>query len=398
MKKESWNIKMKLTIDAKSFVDAVGWATKSYDAKNDRAYVLLSVDADGKGFLSHAGLGSYMKCDFTVVSVDFSNDKSDSAQFALEGKYLQRLAAAISTKGEIRLTKDLNSSKTSLEMKTSTGRFTIPMTNSRIAADPEVSSIGTVDDNEFFDSLRRIGKLCDPANVGQTNFIGSVDIGFDFDKGLVKLFATDRYAMAEMVMDFSGDEGVEMGHLLIPHASAMLVPPTKGLNMSINLITDQDGRFGYSFPDGRVALFTLTAADVFKNVEVMKTKQRELVEHSITVPTGELTDAIRAVSSLDWDSNDIFLTIDSENGLIVSDRNNTNKLSVSNIDLNYDGDEAHRDSFVRAVINEAFSPISTPYVKLKWSSQGGVFLFVPVTDDGDEVETVFVMAVVSNKQ
>ena len=399
---------MKAIFDAKSFVEAVNWATKSYDSKNDKAHVALFVDGDGTAYLSHSNLNSYMKSEINVVSVDFTGDKVDEASFAMEGKYVQRLASAISTTGQIAFSKKLSDAKTSLAVKTSAGNFTVPLLDSKIPDAPETVSLGEVDDKEFFDSMIRIAKLCDPANAGSNTFIGAVDLGFDTKNETVSLFATDRYAMGEVVLGFSPDEDDDeetesfiKDHILLPHASAVLVQPTKGVDSSITLIGEEGNsgnlRFGYSFPDGRVALFSLMNAERFEFLDNMKKKVSESVENSISVPTSELAGAIRVISSLAWEEDDVYFTI-SKDGLVVSDGNNTNKVNVAHTEIDYDLDEEYRARFVRSVINEAFSPISTGTVKLKWGSSSTAFVLAPVTDDGQELETVFVMAVLGRNR
>lgn len=395
---------MKLVIDTKSFINAVAWATRSYDSKDDRAYATLHVDADGNGSISHTNFSSYMKSEFTVVSVDFTGDTETEVSFAVDGQYIQRLAGAIPAKGELTISKKLSSSRTSLDVKSDFGKFTIPMLDANVGEEPKTVVIGEVDDNEFFDAMLRISKICDAANTGNASFVSSVDLGFDAENNSVRLFATDRYAMAEVVLGFTPDSNIDdetlesyiNNHVLLPHSSAVLVPPTKGLNTSITLIgeTSPNGslRFGYSFPDGRIALFSLMNAPNFTRLETMKTQTKRLIEHSITVPVADLKNAIGTVSKLVREDDDVYLTV-SEDGLVVSDRYDTNKLNVEHVDMDYDLEEPYRARFVRPVINEAFSPISTPSVKLEWGSTSGSFVFTPIAEDGSIVETVFVMAV-----
>lgn len=396
---------MKITIDSKSFVDAVMWVTKSYDAKDDRAYVGFFINADGEGVLSHANNNSYMKSNYTVVSVDFEGDDVTEASFALEGIYLKNLASAIgSTSTDFTISKKLKKERTSLEVKTGVGRFTIPLLDYRVAKAPEYVEIGEVDDNEFFDSLTRIAKLCDSDNSGSSSFIGSVDLGFDVENESLKMFATDRYAMGEIALGFSPSnneddtvEEITSKHILLPSSSANLIPATKGVNTSITLITENGGdgtmRFGYSFPDSRVALFSLVNAATFSHIEAMKSKALKEVEHSITVPTTALKNTIRTISSLSPSEDDVYFTIDGD-GLVVTDSSKSNSLEVEHSELDYDKiDEEYRARFVRAVINEAFSPISTSSVKLKWGANSMAFVLEPITEDGATVDNVFVMAV-----
>lgn len=397
---------MKLTINTKSFTDAVSWVTKSYDSKNDKAYITLSINEDAQGSLSHMNPTSYMKSDFSVISVDFDDDEDTDVQLAVDGKYLDRLAKSLNGTKEITITNKINSKKTSLDVKSSLGKFTIPLVDTKISSAPEIVEIGEVDDNEFFDSLLRIAKLCDPANSGASLFLGSVDLGFDKDNDKVKMFATDRFAMGEITLDFSpvDDDNETMQaltdkHILLPYNSAILVPPTKGINTSITLIGEESSqgnsalKFGYSFPDGRIALFSLVNFQTFSQVEQMKKKALDTVEHSIIVETSALTNAIKVVSNLAWDEENIYLNISKKNGLIVSDVNNTNSLKVEHSHIDYDSKDDYRAKFLRLTINEAFSPVSTSKVALKWGPKSNAFIFEPITDDDEALDNIFVMAV-----
>ena len=399
---------MKVVIDAKSFFEAVAWVTKSYDVRDDRAYVGLFLDESGSAHLSHANLGSYMKSEFTVVSADFSGDADSSVAFAVDGRYLQKLASALSSGDAITLSKKLSSERTSLDVATKSGKFAIPLFSSKIPAAPKVIPIGEVDDSDFFDSMQRVAKLCDPANTGSNSFFGAVDLGFDAENNTLKMFATDRYAMGEIVVDFSPESDGSSSetlkrftdeHILLPHASAVMVPPTKGVNTSITLVGEDvdngDARFGYCFPDGRLALFSLLSADKFTMIDALKKKANNSIEQSITVATSDLAKAIQSVSGLAWDDDDIFLNI-SKDGLAVTDSSSQNKLIVEYSEIDYTLEDERRVRFIRPVINKAFSPVHTTTVRLKWGPSSSAMLFVPVELNGDEVDTVFSLAVIGN--
>ena len=399
---------MKLRVDTKSFVDAVAWVTKNYDSKDDRAYVALSIDENGAGDLSHANPTSYMKSNYNVLEVNFDGDDVNEAKFAVDGKFLKTLAKAVAqSTGDVVISKNMNTAKTALEVKTSSGKFTLPLLDSVIGKSPKVVEIGEVDDNEFFDMLLRISKLCDTNTAGSSMFTGAVDFGFNKDNNSVKLFATDRFALGEVVLDFSANEEnsdddtvvhLIENHALLPYNNAVLVPPSKGVSTAVSLIAESSKngakRLGYSFPDGRVALFSLLDATPFPGVDAMKSKAMKSVEYSITVSKAELINAINLVSSLTWDEDHIYLNI-SEDGLVVSDTNKSNSLSVDHSDLNYTGDDTYQAKFLRATINESFSPIGTNDVRLKWGTNSSAFVFEPVTEDGKSVENVFVMSVLA---
>lgn len=399
---------MKLRVDTKSFVDAVAWVTKNYDAKDDRAYVALSIDENGNGYFSHTNPTSYMKSNFTVLEVDFNGDDVDEAQFAVDGKFLRTLAKAVgSSAGDVVISKKLKTAKTALEVKTSSGKFTLPLFDSVVAKAPKVVEIGEVDDSEFFDMLLRISKLCDTNTSGSSMFTGAVDFGFSKDDSTVKLFATDRFALGEVILEFTANEEtaeddtvvkIMENHALLPYSNAVLVPPSKGVSTSVSIIAEASKsgamRLGYSFPDGRVALFSLLDAAPFPTVAKMKEKALESVEYNIVLPKTDLINAINVVSSLTWDEDHIYLNI-SDKGLVVSNSTDSNSLSVEHLDLDYTESENYRAKFLRATINESFSPIMTNNVRLKWGAKSNAFVFEPVTEDGESVDNVFVMSVLA---
>lgn len=394
---------MKIDVDAKSFVDAVQWVTKDYDKKDEKSYVRFFVDDDGVGYLSHNNLTSYMKSFMRVNAVDFSDDDVNFVDLALDGLFLQKLANAIgSSKDSITMSKILKDKKSNVEVKTSAGKFTVPMFDTVVGKDPVPVELGQVDDNDFFSSLLNLAKLCDPMNAGTQVFVGAIDVKLNTESKKVVLRATDRYALGEIILDFepseNDDDTVDSltdNSFLLPHASAVLVPPTKGISSSATLIgDDNDGRlrFGYSFADGRVALFSLTGSSTFPNTDNMKKKAFDTVDYQITVKKSDLVKAIKVVSSLSWDDDSIYFTISSD-GLKISDVNNNNILHVEHSDIVYDAEEDYHVKFHQLVINEAFHPIPTTNIVLKWGKNSNAFILGAVTEDGKTMDNIFVTAV-----
>jgi DNA polymerase III sliding clamp (beta) subunit (PCNA family) len=387
---------MKLTVDAKNFVESISWVTKNYDSKDDKAYVALVVSEDGESYLSHANQTSYIKGRLPLVSVDFTGDSENEAGLALEGKFLQRLASALGTAtGTVELSKSLNKPKTSLDVKSSHGKFTIPLVDSTIAPAPEMTNLGEVDDNEYFDSIQRLAKLCDAVNAGYLPVLGTVDLKLDAEEGKLSMMATDRYALGEIVVDFTPDAAAseileDLSNLLLPHENAQLVSPSKGLSTSITLVYEEEGKkFGYSFADGRVALFSLSNTSPLAYSDLKKAASSK-TKSSMTVSTNDLKKAIGIVSSLAWEEDSVWLDISEDGTLVVSDSNQTNTLAVDS--ENAVTDSALRVKFIRPVINEAFSPVSTGKMNLKWADASNAFILEPVLDDGSAVENVFVLA------
>jgi hypothetical protein len=209
------------------------------------------------------------------------------------------------------------------------------------------------------------------------------------------MMATDRYALGEIIVDFTPDAAAgdileDLSNPLLPHENAQLVSPSKGLSTSITLVYEEEGKkFGYSFADGRVALFSLSNTSPLAYSDLKKAASSK-TKSSMTVSTNDLKKAIGIVSSHAWEEDSVWLDISKDGGLVVSDSNQTNTLAVDS--ENAVTESALRVKFIRPVINEAFSPVSTGKMNLKWADASNAFILEPVLDDGSAVENVFILA------
>lgn len=400
---------MELDFNVKSFVDAVSWVTKSYDSKESRSYVKLYVNEEGLAFLSHSNANSYMKRDVALNSVSFEGDDVTEASFAIDGAFLKSFANAIAKSESLLISKDLSSVKTSLNVKTTIGKFTISLLDSKMTSEPTIVEIGEVDDNEFFDTLTRVSRVCDSEGDTMGSFLSSVDVGFDSEENNITVFATNRRIFTKALLSFTANTELDESakeivesHILLPSVSASIIPATKGLNSSVTLVcedSDNDAiRFGYSFPDSRVALFTLSGATPLKSVAVFD-KQIENVDNSMIVDTGEFRSAIRTISSLVPNEDKIYFSF-TKNGLYVTDSSKSNSIHVTHDVSEYEGEFrllANRDE-----INIAFNPISTGSMKLVWSgaddegrSTAKILGFIPVTEDGVASKNAYTLAALS---
>jgi hypothetical protein len=388
---------MKLVLDSKSFIEAISWASKNYDSKDTTAYIAMKVTKNGTGYLFHSNAMSYLKSPFTVNSIAFdSGEDSDSGlTLALAGDYLQALATALkSNPGVITISKDLTNKNSPLDVKTSNGKFKVPILDVRIATEPSIIELGEVDDREYFDSLQRLSKLCDPANAGFMPALGSVDIKLDNENKSVTMMATDRYALGEISLDLHPHSALQEYienrdgvHLLLPFETATLISPSKGLTSSTTLVHEPKGdKFGYLFSDSRVAVFSLKDAEPIAYLRLKENATSDL-SREMTLSTDDFKKALQTVSSLAWEENEIYLSL-SEDGLVVHDVHRNNEIAVDAEDVNVD--ETRSSPFIRSVIMEAFAPISTSKVILSWGDESRTYVLTPLLDDGTKLESTFV--------
>lgn len=387
---------MKLTLETNNFVDAVMWATKSFDAKDEKSYVVLSVDEDGVGKLIHVNQSSYMSAPLSIETSDFSNDNESSALIALDGNFLQRLAGSISKfGGDIVLSKSLDKKNQPLSAKVGTSKFTIPVLRLVPDDEPELTKVGDVNDQEFFDTLQRLAKLCSPASADSGLATRSVALNLD-EENIIGM-ATDSYSLGEITIDYTPTkkkDKLEFNIVLIPSNVATMITPSKDSSAMVDLVYDKSSKkFGYRFADNRLALFSLDQASPII-YEELKANVQSSVEHSVTIDSRELRNAIGTISSLAWDEVDVKIQIDGENNIIrVTDENENNKIELNAHSMDFD--EIDDITFMRMTINQAFSPISTELLRLSFSNSESACILEPILDDGSVDENVFALAIPS---
>ena len=91
-------------------------------------------------------------------------------------------------------------------------------------------------------------------------------------------------------------------------------------------------------------------------------------------------------SSLTWDDKYIFLDI-TEDGLEVRDESGANRKSVV---IEPENVTEFSSKFSKVIIDEAFYPVTTAFVRLQWS-ESNTFVFTPVTEDREPMDNAFVL-------
>lgn len=394
---------MKTTIETSSFTEAVAWATKNYDAKDDRAHVGFVMNADGSGYLVHLSETAYRKAPLRAVSVEMEDGK-DSIALSLDGKYLQRLSSALGRNlGELEITASGDSVK-SLNITSTFGDFTVPVYTYPLAKLPEVVTLGEVSETEFLDGMQRIAKLSDGDTSGSMPVLTAIDVRFHPEDKKVTMMGTDRFALGEMEFDYApstdtkADEILvvndgESRSFLVPANIAATVAPEKGSSNNVAFVFDVDSeKVGYEFPDGRVALFSLIAGKPFKYAGMLDTS-KESVEHSLIVNLNELKKAVGAVSSLAWDETHIWLKIqEGGKSITVADDHSKNTVETQ-IDV-LETDEDLNVNFHRTTLGKAFNALSSAQIQFSWggTSERRHIIVQPVIADGavDESATILV--------
>lgn len=381
---------MKITTDSQKLIDAINWASKTTGANDDT--VVLEVTDEGEASLSHMGSDSYMRAPLALsIAAD-----GDAVRVPLDGTHLNRVTSGLKLiPGDVELNVTGEGTSrtltiTSLHHKST--RFRVQAYSSRPAAAPTFIKLGEISDAEYFESLKGIHNAAAHEEEANTAALRSIDLSFSDDK--LVMMATNRWALAEITLDFTKDAEVDddliSEHFLLPRDVAASITPTKDATEQVEVVYDESTKkFGYRFSDGRIALFGLNDGTPIP-YERTKTDAAKDVDREATVELNDLKAKIRTISSFPESDGTVHWSLTTDL-FEIHDKSHENSMQIdANIDL-ADDDSASL-IFIQAVLDVAIGVIRTQRVKLKWSANQSHILVVPVLDDGSDSTRVFSFA------
>ena len=400
---------MKLTIDPSDLADAVAWSIQNYDAKDTQSYVALTVEREnGSASLTHVNQVSHMRAPLTISGLEFDEgEDEDSYSVPLDGPYLKNLAGVVKRMGisELSLSKKLSKKNDPLRVKGSRQSFTVPVLMVETKVTPGLTVLGETNNLELFNALQRLAKLCTLASADSGAATGAVAIKFGEDK--LTLMGTDSYSLGEVILDYEprskalkefSSKAANGSVVLVPRSAAMTVKSSKNATDSVELVYDAKGKkFGYSFDDGRIALFSLDQSTP-TIYEALKQSVVDASDASVDLDLQEFTRAIEAIASLNPEDVDVSVKIEGskkKKKFTVSDSRKSNV-----IDLEVDGMDFNGEvelSFFRDVISKSLVPVAGSSIRLFFSSEGPQMVVLrKIREEDSKIDSsIFSLAIIA---
>jgi len=400
---------MKLTIDPTDLADAVAWSIQNYDAKDTQSYVALTVDRDsGSASLTHVNQVSYMRAPLPIAGLEFDEGEDETSySIPLDGPYLKNLAGVVKRMGisELTITKKLTKKNDPLKVKGSRQNFTVPVLIVETKGSPQLTVLGETNDGELFNSLQRLAKLCTLASADAGAATGAVAVKFGETK--LTLMGTDSYSLGEIILDYDprakelkqfSEKAANGSIVLVPRSAAMTVKPSKTASDTVELVYDPKGKkFGYSFDDGRIALFSLDQSTP-TIYEALKKNVVDTSDASVDLDLQEFTRAIEAIASLSPEDMDVNVKIEGtkkKKKFTVSDSKKSNVIDLEIDGMSFSGDVEL--SFFRDVISKSLVPVASSTVRMFFSSEGPQMVVLrKVREEDSKIdESVFSLAIIA---
>lgn len=400
---------MKLTIDPSDLADAVAWSIQNYDAKDTQSYVALTVEREnGSASLTHVNQVSHMRAPLTISGLEFDEgEDEDSYSIPLDGPYLKNLAGVVKRMGinELSLSKKLGKKNDPLKVKGSRQSFTVPVLMVETKATPGLTVLGETNNLELFNALQRLAKLCTLASADSGAATGAVAIKFGDDK--LTLMGTDSYSLGEVILDYEprakalkefSSKAANGSVVLVPRSAAMTVKASKNATDTVELVYDSKGKkFGYSFDDGRIALFSLDQSTP-TIYEALKQSVVDASDASVDLDLQEFTRAIEAIASLNPEDVDVSVKIEGskkKKKFTVSDGRKSNVIDLEVDGMDFSGEVEL--SFFRDVISKSLVPVAGSSIRLFFASEGPQMVVLrKIREEDSKIDSsVFSLAIIA---
>lgn len=376
---------MKILLNAIDFANAVKWATKQMDSRDDTAFVGLVVK-DGEGYLYHENHASYFNAPIQISSVSYSKDEDNEgkAEIALSGRHLQKVASIVGRNDDS--CEIVIDAENKVELVCGENTFTLPVVERVLSEIPTVEEIGMVPEYELFTTAKSLGAICDMSAPGSLPMVENVTLTFypDDDSPHMVLKSTDRFAMGEISLKYTpSKDGVfdtfknvlkseqeDAYNLFMPQSFATAFTPGKDPEILSMVFQDENSRFGYQFSDGRIALHSMTSISVPWETKDQKDRALKADRQFLYLDTKAITRAIQDIKTLSGQSEAISISHDKkDNGHVtVSDYMDRNSINVPLLDSRFTKGYEGKVwiPILPDVLVKSLSPVSTEEVELSF--------------------------------
>lgn len=371
---------MKFKVNSSDLVSMLKIATKGHDSRDDSSFIYMKVN-EGKLHVISRCQSAYFSGSVAVSNVELADDEPNV--YYVDGEVLKKLTG-IFPSAPIMIEFDVNKDSRVFVAKYTGSKFKLPIiSDMNEIAQPSISPLGMVQATEFMSMLNSLLKIVDSDPSAQEHPSSCLHLTFSSDK--MMSMATDRFTIAELTKEFSGDKNLNGEEVvLMKHPQASLL--SKAANPAEVLrLAYSDEYFGYVDGSGNLALVGRTDLDPLQYEQIKSLAGND--QHVVMECSG-LKDALSTISKLSFANNSIIMYLDAEEKSCKLSSVAGDVITVPISDLNID--ESVSVGFTRSVLQESLIPIGTDNVRMEWPTDGSsIYRLVPV-DNGVDEEDVFV--------
>ncbi len=372
---------MKFKVNSAELVSVLKVVTKGFDSRDDSSFVYIKLEGDKLNIVSRCQ-SAYFSGSVPVTNVEV--DEAEAKVYYVDGDVLKRLSGIFPTV-PINLDFEVNKDSRVFVVEYTGNKFKLQIvSDTQEVPKPKTTQLGMVQASEFMTVLNSLLKIVDNNPDAQEHPSSCLHLVFTKDK--MKSMATDRFAIAELTKDFSGDATLEDEELfLVKHPQASLLSKTSGPAEVLQLVFSKE-YFGYIDGSGNLALVGRTDLDPLQYGPIKDLASNNT--NSISFEMTDLKDAISTISKLAFANDAIIMTIEknSTTAKLSSIAGDEIIIPIQNVTVSEDVVV----NFTRSVLQEALIPVDTEIASIEWGDgDARIYSLVPISNDGKN-EDIFI--------
>lgn len=356
---------------------------KGFNNKEDNSYVAFKLDQDEEKLIITArSRATFFQGEVSTDLIEIEND--EPTVYHLDGIKLKQLVSILPN-APVNVEFSINEKTRSFTIKTASSKYKLPvLSETPLAAAPEVVEYATIDANEFSNVAKDLIKIVSTDASTMEHPISCLHIQVKEEE--LKMLATDAYALGSITIDSSKINLEETKDVLIRHTEVTTLLGTFAPGETLTLVGSDD-MFGYIDESGTLSLvgvINLQPLDVTQVQSITKD------ENTIVVDKGELKAAIETVNKLSPNNETVDIEINKDGTVLrVSNRYGDYIDVVPSVTkLSTPG----KATFATGVLLKAMTPSNNGSVRLEFgdlseNSPGAVKIVSLQADGSDDTRT-----------
>lgn len=379
------------SVDATEFEKALGWATKQLVKNSTSSYVFLNIKEDGTGSLTHRNARSYFHAPLNIKNPD-----SETLQAHIPANAIAALSKAMNKQDFVSI--QYKQSTKSLLFSSKTMRMNVPLVDGSAHQSPKVTSLGTVNGQEFFSAMTELAGLC--ARDNDSGALSTVSVKLNEES--LSVASTDRFVFGRTDVPFE-NAGKFENEFLVPYDMSSLIKATNLASDVVELVLEEKtGKLGYRFNDGTEAVFSvmnekpLNTSSIYENA-------KKVDNYRIVLSKTQLKERQSLLDSLaisNAASSDAFLTIEVNNNEVhLADTKKMNDFVLDHAEVDHCDDT--EISIARAVLRKISQAMPSKSFSLQFDTTNPklrIAVAHPVDSSGNDINSTIFVASLNTKK
>lgn len=385
---------MKFQLKGTELHDVLSTVIKGFNSKEDNSYVAFELDDENSLLnVTARSRAAFFEGKIKAHSIEISED--EPKVYHLDGVKLRQLVSILPS-APVNVSFEINDETRSFTIKTMVSKYKLPvLSETPLAAAPNVEELATVDANEFMKAVKDLIKIVSTDPSTQEHQISCMHFNIKDEK--IKLTATDSYALGSISIDSSAInlEDEESKDVLIRHTEVNTLIDNFSPGETLTIVGSDD-MFGYINENGTLSLVGVI------NMPPLDTSQIEAItkdDNTVVLDKNELKTAIETVAKLSPHDETVSIELNEDRNEVRVSNRYGDYIDVDSIESKLDSPGIA--SFATSILLKSINPANNGPLRLEFGdlsdSSPGAARIVSLLADGSDDEEKSLLAIIMEK-